>query len=253
MRGEKMEDILLYYAIKYQGQFQRIYNAIIQKESIDLNELKCMKEKMTCRYTTIISNDYPECFKYIATPPFVLFYYGNLSLCKRECISMIGGRICSEYGKRQALSISCQLAKQNKVIVSGMAKGIDTYSHLGAIQANGKTIAVLGCGIDYCYPKENKSLYELLKREHLVLSEYPNDTIPKKDYFPARNRIVSAIGKKLVVVEAKQRSGTMITVNFSLEQAKEIYCVPNHMGEYDGCNRLISQGANILLDVEELF
>lgn len=248
-----MEEQLLYYAIKYQGNFNQIYKAVNKNEAINKSELIKMKEALTCSYTTILSKDYPLRLKEIDSPPFVLFYYGDLSLCNHDCISMVGMRACSDYGRKIAVSVSFNLAKKGKVIVSGMAKGIDAYSHLGAIKGQGKTIAVLGSGIDYCYPKENLSLYQLLKREHLVISEYPGAMIPKKECFLVRNRIVAGLGDKLIVVEAKQRSGTMITVNFSLNQGKDIYCVPNRIGEYDGCNRLISQGANILVDVEDLF
>ena len=221
-----MEEQLLYYAIKYQGNFNQIYKAVTRNEPINKNELAKMKDALTCSYTTILSKDYPTRLKEIDSPPFVLFYYGDISLCNRDCISMVGMRACSDYGRKMALSISFNL---------------------------GKTIAVLGSGIDYCYPKENLSLYQLLKEEHLVISEYPGAMIPKKECFPIRNRIVAGLGEKLIVVEAKQRSGTMITVNFSLNQGKDIYCVPNRIGEYDGCNRLISQGADILVDVEDLF
>lgn len=248
-----MEERLLYFALKYLGDFNRIYKAILNKETVDEIGLLKMKKKMNCSYTTIISPDYPKCLKEIDSPPFVLFYYGNLSLCNKNCISMIGGRECSDYGKQMALSISAKLASREIVIVSGMAKGIDAYSHLGAMRAKGHTIAVLGSGIDYCYPKENWPLYQTLKEKQLIISEYPGNMVPRKECFPVRNRIVAGLGQKLLVVEAKQRSGTMITVNYSLEQGKDVYCVPNRIGEYDGCNRLISQGANIMIDVEDMF
>ena len=125
-----MEEQLLYYAIKYQGNFKRIYQAIAKHESINKNELTKMKETLTCSYTTLLSNDYPLRLKEIDSPPFVLFYYGDLSLCNKECISMVGMRACSDYGRKMALSISSDLAQKGKVIVSGMAKGIDAYSHL---------------------------------------------------------------------------------------------------------------------------
>ena len=247
-----MEDTLLYFALKYEGDFDLIYHALIQKEVIDYEYFKQLKKDMKCQYTTLVSEDYPTCLKEIGQPPFVLFYYGDLSLVNENTIAMVGMRNPSEYGKNSAISISKFLAKHNQVVVSGLAKGIDTYCHIGAIDQKGKTIAVLGSGIDYCYPSRNFLIYEIIKKDHLIVSEYPGMTKPHRKYFPARNRIVVGLSQKLVVVEAKRKSGTMISVGFALEQGKEIYCVPSRLDDHDGCNYLISQGAHLLCDFNEL-
>lgn len=248
-----MEDVLLYYSLLYQGDFNKIYRAIVSKENADLKSLKEMKKALKCSYTTIISDDYPKLLKQITAPPFVLYYYGDLSLCQQNCFAMVGMREASLYGKKMANDISRYLAEKKIVVVSGMARGIDAYSHLGTMKYGGKTIAVLGSGIDYCYPKENQNLYQSLKKDHLILSEYPNDLKPEKEFFKRRNRIVTGLAEKLIVVEANKRSGTMISVGYALEQGKEVYCVPNRFNEHNGCNYLISQGANILVELEDLF
>ena len=248
-----MENVLLYFALKYQGDFNLIYQAIVNKEKVNHEQLLEWKGRLKCSYTTMISEDYPAMLKEISAPPFVLFYYGDLSLCTKECIAMVGMREASTYGRQSAIHIASELTKHEKVIVSGMAKGIDAYSHIGAIQQGGKTIAILGCGIDYCYPKQNKELYEQIKKNHLLISEYPNDLAPQKDFFKRRNRIVAGLAKKLIVVEAKQRSGSMISVGYALEQGKDVICVPGRLHDHIGCNYLISQGAEILVRVEDLF
>lgn len=247
-----MEKILLYFSLKYNGDFDMIYHALKTKEPMDYEYFELLKKGINCRYTTIISDDYPEQLKNIYKPPFVLFYYGNLDLIKQSTIAMVGMRKSSEYGKLMALDISKYLVSQNKVVVSGMAQGIDTYSHLGAIQAGGNTIAVLGSGIDYCYPKSNLQLYERIKNNHLLISEYPNVTTPKKENFPMRNRIVVGLSKSLVIVESNIKSGSMISASLALEQGKEIYCVPGRWNDPKGCNYLISQGANIIFDFKDI-
>lgn len=246
-----MEDVLLYFALIYNGDFAKIYKAIEQKKKIDFEELKKLKKLIKCKYTTIISDDYPSSLKEISSPPFVLFYYGNLKLCENRAISVVGMRKCSNYGKEMATYI-CQKLSNEFTIVSGMALGIDSYAHLGAIEI-GSTIAVLGCGIDYCYPSSNIELYERLKKEHLVISEYPGNLKPQKNFFRNRNRIVSGLGEKLIVIEALRKSGTMISVGYALEQGKDVYCVPGRFFDHDGCNYLINQGANILMSIDDLY
>lgn len=248
-----MEDVLLYFAFIYEGDFKKIYQAIVNKEKADLEWLKQKKEQIEYRYTTIISSDYPESLKSIDAPPFVLFYYGDLNYCSYEAIAMVGMRQATPYGKMMATQIAGKVVEREWVVVSGMAKGIDAYSHWGAMHHQGKTIAVLGSGIDYCYPKENEILYQELKKNDLVMSEYPGDLKPSKEFFPNRNRIVAGLAKKIVVVEANKRSGTMITAGFALDQGKEVYCVPTQMNGPLGCNYLISQGANVLVEIEDLF
>ena len=247
-----MEEIILYFSLKYKGDFMCIYNALVEKEKIDEELKKELKDKLKCKYTTIFSDDYPMALKEINCPPFVLYYYGDLSLVNNKILALVGMRECSDYGKESALYFSSELAKEDYTNVSGMAKGIDTYSHKGAISSNGKTIAVLGSGIEYCYPKSNYELYDLLKEKHLILSEYPFSTPPTKNTFPFRNRIVAGLSDGVVVIEAKRKSGTMITVGYALEQGKDVYAIPSRISDFDGCNRLIQQGAKLVVDVKDI-
>ena len=247
-----MEDIILYFSLKYNGDFMHIYNALLNKEKVDEELKEELFGRIKCSYTTILSSNYPDSLKDMNCPPFVLYYYGDLSLVNKDVIAIVGMRECSEYGKNMALKFSKELAENKYVIVSGMALGIDTYAHMGTINGKGKTIAVLGSGIDYCYPKRNRDLYEELKTNHLIISEYPFDRIPDKTTFPFRNRIVSGLSKGILVVEAKRKSGTMITVGYALEEGKDVYAVPSRIGENEGCNYLISQGAKLIMDVKDI-
>lgn len=247
-----MEEILLYFAFKYDGSFEKILQAVQNKEKFNKHEYEKYKGKLKCHYTTIVSDDYPECLKHIACPPFVLFYYGDLSLISQKTIGVIGMRKPSHYGERATISLVDGLVKNNYVIVSGMAMGIDGIAHNECILSGGHTIAVLGSGIDYCYPKIHLELYERMKKDHLIISEYPFDIAPKKWYFPARNRIIAGISNSLLVTEAKIKSGTMITVGYALEQGKDVMCVPSDIYGNEGCNVLIQQGAKLVKNLEDI-
>ena len=246
-----MEDILLYFSLKYKGQFDLLYKALERKERVDESLKEELSKTIKSSYTTIISDDYPQQLKYINCPPFVLYYYGSLSLLDKDCIAVIGKRDCSEYGVQATRVLVKELVKNDIVIVSGMAKGIDGISHRTAIRSKGHTVAVLGSGIDYPYPPMNEDLYYVLKNE-LVLSEYPGSTPPRKDHFPKRNRIIAGLSQKLLVTEADLKSGTMITVGFALEQGKDVFAVPGRVYDSKGCNALIQQGAKLVMNVEDI-
>lgn len=168
---------------------------------------------------------------------------------------MVGCRDCTEYGKKVSMEFSYKLAKEGICIISGLAKGIDSYSHIGCMKAKGKTIAVLGNGLDQIYPKENILLHnEIIKTGGLILSEYVIGTKPDKLNFPARNRIISGLSNGVIVVEAKDKSGTLITVDFALEQGKNIFVVPGNITSKNsfGTNELIKQGAKCSTCVEDV-
>ena len=243
-----MEEYLVYLAYIYEGDYGKIMNGLKEPRPSS-EQIRKVLNLLNCKYTTIISEDYPMMLKTIDCPPFVLFYYGNLELAYCPCMAMVGTRRPSIYGKQMALSFANVLSEQF-VIVSGMAGGIDSYSHTGAKSC--KTIAVLGSGIDYCYPKENMKLYEKIKNEGLLISEYPGSIQPKKYYFPWRNRIVAGLSLAVLVVESTRKSGTMITVGYALEQGKNVYAIPHNIGEYEGCNELIRDGAILINDPMQL-
>ena len=176
---------------------------------------------------SILDKEYPLLLKEIYSPPICLYIRGNKKILNGENIAIIGCRECSEYGKNIAQRLSYEISKKDINIVSGFAIGIDEYSHLGTIQAKGRTIAVLGNGVDIVYPKENKYLIDdILNNDGAIISEFPLGTKPEKMNFPLRNRIISGLSKKIIVVEAKRKSGTLITVDFALEQGRDVLVVP---------------------------
>lgn len=192
------------------------------------------------------SKYYPEKLKNINGKPRELYCLGNLELLNYKSIAVIGSRNYSNYGKRAAMEFSYNLAKENICIVSGMARGIDSFAHEATLKAKGKTIAVLGSGLDVIYPKENIKLYEdIIKNDGLIISEYPLGTPPRKQNFPARNRIISGLSDGVLVIEARKNSGTNITVDFALEQGKDVFVIPGdiYSKTSDGTNFLIKEGA----------
>ena len=245
--------ILLYFALKYQGDYYKIYEAISKKENVEKEKLVNIEKQIKANYLTIIDNNYPACFKNIPNPPFVIFYYGDINLINmNNNIGIIGKRKNTDYGKKMTFKLISEL-NHSSCIVSGLAKGIDALSHQYALEFNLKTIAVLGSGIDYCYPKENMILYKQIKEKGLIISEYPNQHLPYKKNFLIRNRLIAALVKDLIVIEADLKSGTMNTVSYGLEYGKEIYCVPERANINSGCNYLIKQGAHLLESIKDIF
>ena len=181
-------------------------------------------EKENIRIISLMDKEYPKNLQRIYDKPILLYAKGNIKLLDSlKKISIIGSRNCSEYGKIVTQKLSYMLAKKDYTIVSGMAKGIDSYAHKGALTAQGNTIAILGSGVNYIYPEEKKRLYnKILEQNGLILSEYGIDTKPIPEYFPARNRLISGISDKILITEASKKSGTMITANFAIEQGKTV-------------------------------
>ena len=210
---------------------------------------KVIKINMNSKY-------YPERLRNIDDPPKEMYCVGNLELLNyKKNIAMIGSRNCSSYGERAAKDFAYNLAKEDVCIVSGLAKGIDSFSHIGALNAKGKTIAVLGSGLDNIYPKENiKLVEEIIKNNGLIISEYPLGTKPLKYHFPARNRIISGLSDSILVVEARRNSGTNITVDFALEQGKDVFVIPGNIYSKtsDGTNFLITEGAIPVLNYKDI-
>lgn len=210
---------------------------------------KVIKINMNSKY-------YPERLKNIDDAPKELYCLGNLELLNyKNNIAMIGSRNCSNYGERAAKDFAYNLAREDICIISGLAKGIDSFSHIGALNAKGKTIAVLGSGLDNIYPKENiKLVEEIINNNGLVISEYPLGTKPLKYHFPARNRIISGLSDSVLVVEARKNSGTNITVDFALEQGKDVFVIPGNIYSKtsDGTNFLITEGAIPVLNYKDI-
>lgn len=202
---------------------------------------------------TISDRGYPERLKNIPDAPYCLFVRGRLPGEDIPAVAVVGARECSEYGRYVARELGTALGRHGVTVVSGMAKGIDGISQEAALEGGGTSLGVLGSGVDICYPAQNRGLYRRLTEGGAVLSTYPLGTPARPQNFPPRNRIVSGLADAVVVIEARVRSGTLITVDMALEQGREVYVVPGRVTDRlsDGCNRLIRQGAGVVLDLEE--
>jgi len=232
-----MRNKLIRIAIKYQGDYNKMLKAIQNSEEVD-------EDIPIIDAVTILDEEYPKQLLDLTYPPLVLFYKGNVQLLHSRTISIVGSRELSKYGAYMTVEIS-KHASNAYTTVSGLAKGADALVHKYSFN----TIGILGCGIDYCYPKCNQQLYDYMCQNQLVLSEYPFDVPPLKEHFPFRNRIIAAFSKKLIVTQATLRSGTMLTVNEALNINREIYAVPYRANESYGlgCNCLIQSGANMIM------
>ncbi|AMC93507.1 DNA processing protein DprA [Erysipelothrix larvae] len=211
-----------------------------------LYEKACVPE-YTCndRYICYGEKMYPSCLYELKKPPFVLFYEGDISLLDKSMVGIVGSRLPNDYGISMTKKLVGHL-KCHHVIVSGVAKGIDTIAHETAMSHN--TIGVLGCGLDIVYPPQNHTLIQSIKKHQLLLSEYPQGTQPKKHHFPFRNRIIAALSSDIYVMAANVRSGTMTTVNEALALNRNVICLPYQFDDPygKGCNQLIEEGAEIL-------
>ena len=223
--------------IKINGIGENIIQNILDiktKQLVDKHIEYMWKNKIDL--INICDKEYPKILKNIYDPPISLYYKGDKSVLQNQSIGIVGCRQTTTYGKNAAKYFSYNLTKNNINVISGLAKGVDSYAHIGSICAQielnnsincGKTIAVLGHGLDIIYPKENEMLAnQIIENGGAIVSEYPIGTKPDKMNFPARNRIISGMSKAILVIEAKQKSGTLITVDFALEQGRDVYVVP---------------------------
>ena len=224
-----------------------------QKEK-DLEERYRELEQAKIRFIPVYNSEYPEKLRNIDAAPFALYVKGSLPDKHKMSVGIVGARRCTAYGEAVALEYGQELAKYGIQIISGMARGIDGAGQRGALNVNGSTFAVLGCGTDICYPKEHKGLYEDIQQKGGILSEYVPGTPPLSSHFPARNRIISGLSDVVLVIEAKERSGSLITADMALEQGKDVYALPGPVTSVlsQGCHRLISQGAGILISPSDL-
>ncbi len=208
-------------------------------------------------YRKIVKKDeeYPSELSHIYDPPKSLYLRGGDLSAKGLRIAIVGARRCTSYGASLSFELSRELAAVGAVIVSGLARGIDAAAHRGALDAGGRTIAVLGCGLDHVYPKENRELYNDIPLSGTLVSEYAPETGPLAYHFPARNRIISGISRAVIVVEAKKKSGALITADFAMEQGREVMAVPGSVKNpgSGGCHELIKNGAALVAGIEDIF
>lgn len=201
--------------------------------------------KQNQQYITCLDPCYPSQLLNLTYPPILLFYRGDLSLLTYKMVSVVGGRRSSVLAKKTVLQLLRPVIAEGYVIVSGCAKGIDTYSHCAAIKEGGRTIAVVGTGLEKFYPRENEQLQRKIAEEHLLLSEYPPEAGPRRHRFPMRNRIIAALSLGTFVIEARKKSGSLITAQQALDLGKAVFAVPgNVLTEHsEGCHHLIQDGA----------
>lgn len=204
-------------------------------------------------FITIEDEAYPFRLRQICHCPYGVYVRGNLPDRDQHMIAMVGARQCSPYGKKMAEELAEALAEAGYVIISGMARGIDGCAHRGCLAGGGHTVAVLGSGVDVCYPKEHKALYRRICEQGCILSEFPHTCPPLAANFPRRNRIISGMAERVIIVEAREKSGSLITAELALEQNRDVYAVPGRMTDLLslGCNRLIGEGAGVITSIPE--
>lgn len=222
---------------------------LTDKRLTEADRILGLCDRLHIRIVTMQDADYPDRLRNIFDPPCLLYARGRMPRFDEElAVAMVGTRTCTPYGIRAAEELGYGLAKGGALVVSGLARGIDTASIRGALRAGGVTAAVLGGGVDVVYPRENRTLFEDVAAAGVLLSEYPPGTEPKPSHFPIRNRILSGLCAAALVVEAPERSGALITANLALEQSRDVYAVPGPIFARDsvGCNRLIRDGAGLV-------
>lgn len=238
---------------------QTVDAIVLQKSRLEPKKLLQHHQTQNSHFWTPNQTDiYPRLLLETASPPPILYYRGKVVVAENQgtipLIGIVGTRHASEYGKRWTRKISTALAKSGFTVVSGMAEGIDTEAHLGCLEAGGRTIAVLGTGVDVVYPSRNRELYQQIVSQGLVVSEYPTKTPPDRPHFPQRNRIIAGMSRAVIVMEAPTRSGALITARFANDFCRDVYVLPGSLDNErsQGCLELISNGATIILGIEHL-
>lgn len=239
--------------MKVEGIGEYHAKVILENRNLSFDKEIEKLEKQNVYILPINHPDYPFYLKNIYAPPTILYVKGEM-VSKDKAIAIVGSRNASSYGMRAAYDFARELARKGITVVSGMARGIDTAAHKGALDGGGRTIAVLGCGLDYIYPPENKELMGKIINNGAVISEYPLGTIPDSKNFPNRNRIISGLSLGTVIVEANIKSGSLITADFAAEQGREVFAVPGQIYSKtsQGTNDLIKQGAKAITKVEDI-
>jgi DNA processing protein len=224
----------------------------VHKKDID-REIN-LTQKQNIRIVTFDNDAYPGNLKYIPDPPIILYVKGNILKEDRLSIAIVGSRRASLYGLTSAEKFSAELSHCGFTIVSGMARGIDTSAHRSALKHKGRTIAVMGSGFNHIYPAENKKLMEEITQRGVVISEFPIDTLPLRENFPRRNRVISGLSLGVLIIEAARNSGALITADFALEQSREVFALPGKVDSHNsfGTHELIKQGAKLVSCVDDI-
>lgn len=245
---EELKEIIIQAGINK----EILENIIISRDYEKIINIRRNLDKNNIKFISCEHKEFPEKLKFINGCPYGIYHKGRTIDFEKTTVAVVGARNCTKYGMKIAHDIGFQLAVNGINVISGMARGIDSQAHWGAIEASGVTGAILGCGVDVCYPRENIGLYEKIMESGVIISEFPIKTQPLSWQFPVRNRIISALADKIVVVEAKEKSGSLITAEYALEQGKDIYAIPGRMDDVlsRGCNRLLKEGAGLIYSIE---
>ena len=219
-----------------------------------LDEVNKRLNSSDFRVITLLDDEYPYLLKQTYDPPPVLYCKGMPIKNCHPAISIVGARRSTGYGRQMAEKLGYELASAGITVVSGLARGIDAMAHYGALRAKGATVGVLGCGIDRVYPPENKKLFSTMEEEGTIITEYPPGAGPIAGNFPARNRIISGMTNGVLVIEAGMKSGALITVDFALEQGRDVYALPGNINvtQSAGTNKILKEGAKLVTDVQDI-
>lgn len=235
---------------------------ILEKNEIDAIQISKTKWNLEEEYFKMCErgihiaaykdSDYPQRLRFIRDAPYAIYYKGKLPDHKTPSAAIVGARMNTPYGRLYARKIAEMLSRNGYAIISGMAKGTDRFAHLGAIKSGGETYALLAGGVDICYPPENYDIYQEIPKQGGLISEYPIGIKPIAKFFPTRNRLISGLADLVIIIEAKEKSGSLITGDFALEQGKEIYVLPGRIDDpvSKGCNLLIRQGAQMIASLD---
>ena len=228
---------------------------ICKSRNIDeiLRKYENMQNK-NVEFVSVENEKYPQRFREINEYPYGIYIKGNNLIQEKKIVAIVGARNCTLYGRKIAKDIGFELAANDVIVISGLARGIDSEGLWGCVDAGGIPYAVMGCGVDICYPRENIELYERMTENGAIISDYPLGSQPLSWQFPLRNRLISALADAVLVVEAREKSGSLITVEYALEQGKDIFAVPGRVGDAlsNGCNKLIKEGAGIATSAKEI-
>lgn len=231
---------------------QTLEKVVQQKSRLNPEQLLTQHQQINPHFWTPADPEYPQLLREIPTPPPLLYYRGEIDLQEnsgqKPLVGIVGTRQPTEYGIKWTRQISTALAKNGFTVVSGMAEGIDTESHSATLKAGGRTIAVMGTGVDVIYPHKNRDLYQQILKSGIVISEYPAKTPPNRTHFPRRNRIIAGLSRAVLVMEAPLKSGALITATYANEFNRDVYALPGKIDDQpsQGCLKLISQGAGLI-------
>lgn len=240
--------------LKYCRNAEKIIYQILNSKEEEIHKEFLELEQRQIRFIDYHNGEYPQKLKHLYDYPCGLFVKGRLPREENVSIAIVGARNCSTYGKEIALYFSKELSKAGVDVISGMARGIDGYAHQGCLSVNGFTYAVLGTGVDVCYPRENLDLYLKMEKQGGIISEFVPGEKALSFHFPMRNRIISGLSDGVLVIEARRKSGSLITVDQALEQGKDVFVVPGRIGDClsEGCNHLIKQGGILVTEPADI-